>query len=74
MLLPLFALAQSPQGMNNPDMQKMMQKMQEMQACMEKVDQSELKSIEQRSQQIEAEVKSLCAGGKRGHRLYPLRG
>lgn len=65
MWLPIATLAQSPQGMNEADMQNMMQKMQEMQACMEKIDKTELKRFEQRSYQLEADVKSLCASGKR---------
>ena len=46
-------------------MQKMMQQMQQAQACMAGVDQSELKKFEQRTNQMEASVKALCASGKR---------
>ena len=46
-------------------MQNMMQQAQEMQACMQGIDQSRLKVFEQRAQKIEADVKSLCANGKR---------
>lgn len=63
--MPLVSAAQNYQGMNDADMQKMMQQMKKMQSCMKDVDQSELKALEQRSRRMEAEVKSLCAGGKR---------
>lgn len=64
-LLPFTALAQNFQGMNQADMQKMMQQMQKMQTCMEGIDQSKLEAMESRSRQMEAEVKNLCAAGKR---------
>lgn len=63
--IPTTGIAQKYQGMNEADIQKMMQKMEKMQACMEKIDQSKMKSLEQRAQKMEAEVKSLCASGKR---------
>lgn len=62
LLLPIVAMAQSYQGMSEADMQNMMQ---EMQACMQNVDQNKLKALEQRSNQFEAEMKSMCASGKR---------
>lgn len=65
LLVPLMSHAQNYPGMNEADMQKMMQQMEKMQSCMEKVDQSKLKALEQRSKKMEAEIKSLCASGKR---------
>jgi hypothetical protein len=65
LLMPMVAGAQNYQGMNEADMQKMMEQMQKMQSCMENVDQEQLKALEQRSYQYEAELKSLCASGKR---------
>ena len=62
LLLPIVAMAQNYQGMSEADMQNMMQ---EMQACMQNVDQNKLKALEQRSNQFEAEMKSMCASGKR---------
>ena len=62
---PLTTLAQNPMGMSEADMQNMMQQMQKAQACMEKIDQSELESLEQKAKQYEAEMRSLCASGKR---------
>jgi predicted transcriptional regulator len=64
-LTPILSFAQNPMGMNDGDMQKMMQQMQQLQACMEKIDQAELDSLEKKAEQFEAEVKSLCASGKR---------
>lgn len=64
-LIPLTTFAQNPMGMSEADMQKMMQQMQEAQACMEKIDQAELEKLEKKSHQFEAEMKSLCASGQR---------
>jgi len=64
-LTPILSFAQNPMGMSEGDMQKMMQQMQEVQACMKKIDQSELNGLEKRSEKFEAEMKSLCASGKR---------
>lgn len=64
-LLPVVAAAQNYQGMSEADVQNMMQQMQQVQECMDKVDQTELEAIEQRSEEFEAEVKSLCEQGKR---------
>jgi hypothetical protein len=65
-LTPIVAFAQNPMGMNQEDMQKMMQQMQKAQTCMKKIDQSEMKVLEKKQKQFKEEVKSLCAGGKRG--------
>ena len=65
LLLPATAMAQNYQGMNEQDMQKMMQQMQKMQTCMQDVDQEKLKELEQQSQQVNAELETLCADGKR---------
>ena len=65
MFVPIIAFAQNYPGMSEADMQKMMQQMEKMQSCMENVDQKKLKQIEQRSRQMEVEMKSLCANGKR---------
>ena len=63
--LPLTTFAQNPMGMSEADMQKMMQQMQKAQVCMEKIDRSQLDELEKKSKQFEAEMKSLCATGKR---------
>ena len=65
LLMLIMATAQNFQGMNEADLQKMMQQVEKMQSCMENVDKKELTALEQRSRQMEADVKSLCASGKR---------
>ena len=65
LLLPLVSFAQNYPGMSEADMEKMMQQMQKMESCMKNVDQSKLQALEKRSRQVETEVKSLCASGKR---------
>ena len=65
LLLPVASFAQNYMGMNEAEMQKMMQQMQKMASCVESIDQNKLKQIEQHSYQLQAEVKALCASGKR---------
>ena len=62
LLSPIAALAQD---MNQQDMQNMMAQMQEMAACMQKVDQNEVKALEKDAKKFEAEMKGLCKAGKR---------
>jgi hypothetical protein len=64
-LFPVASLAQNYPNINQGDMQQMMQQMQKMQACMENVDQTRLKTLEQQSHQFQKEMKFLCASGKR---------
>jgi hypothetical protein len=56
LLMPMVTVAQDYKGMNEEDMQKMMQQMQEMQSCMQSIDQKKLKALEQRSSQFDAEI------------------
>ena len=65
LLIPIVTYAQNYPGMNEEDMQKMMQQMKEMESCMKSVDQAKLKLLEKQAYKFEAEVKSLCASGKR---------
>lgn len=64
-MLPAVAAAQNVPGMNPEQMQQMMQGMEAMQNCMQNVDQSAMQAFEQRAEQMQAEVKALCAAGKR---------
>ena len=64
-LLPAVAIAQQPQSMNDVDVQKMMQQAQELQACMEKVDQAALQKFQQRAMEVNDEIRALCEAGKR---------
>ena len=65
LILPTISFAQSYQDMSDTDTQKLMQQMQQAQACMAGIDQAELKKFEQRANQMDASVKALCASGKR---------
>ena len=65
LLLPVTVMAQNYPAMNEADMQKMMQQMEKMQSCMQKIDQGKLEALGLRSEQMEAEINSLCAQGKR---------
>ena len=68
LLLPVTATTQNYPGMggmSESDMQNMMQQAQKMQTCMQGIDQSRLQAFEQQARKVEADVKSLCAGGKR---------
>ena len=64
-LLPATTIAQGYPGMSEADMQGMMQGMQEAQACMQGIDQARLDALSQRAEQVESEVKALCAKGER---------
>lgn len=67
-LLSVFALAaqaQNPAGMSDADMEKMMQGMQAMHECMANLDQAALEQFGKEGEQMNAEVKALCADGKR---------
>ncbi len=59
------AFAQNYQGMSEQQMQAMMQQMQQMESCMQNIDQAGLQALEQQSRRVEAEIKSLCEQGKR---------
>jgi len=65
LLLPGAAFGQNFQGMSESDMRNMQQQMQQCQTCIEQIDQSAMEEIDRRSVQIDAEIKSLCARGKR---------
>jgi len=64
-LLPTLAIAQAPGMMGRAEVENYMQVMQEMQACMEKVDRAEMAAFEKRSEEFDAEIDRLCAEGKR---------
>jgi hypothetical protein len=66
LLSPLTSFAQSYHGMDEAEMQKLLQDMEKnLGSCMENVDEEKMKEFEQRSQEFEKEVKALCAAGKR---------
>jgi hypothetical protein len=61
--VPLPLLAQP--GMDPEQMQQMMQQMQGMQDCMGGMDSSAMEEYQQKAEQMNKEVKALCAAGKR---------
>lgn len=64
-LATVAAQAQNPAGMSDADMEKMMQGMQAMHECMANLDQGALEQFGKDGEQMNAEVKALCAEGKR---------
>ena len=65
LLFPVIAIAQNYDGMDEAQMQRMMQKAQEMQTCMANVDPAEMEAFQQKAAQMQSEVDALCAAGKR---------
>ena len=65
LILPFVAAAEQRPAMSDENMQQLMQQMQKMQTCMQKIDQAELSALEQRSKEFESQIKSLCGQGKR---------
>ncbi len=63
--LPIFASAQNYGGIDEATMQQMMQQAEKMQTCMENIDQAEMDAFQKSAEQMEADVKALCAAGKR---------
>ena len=61
LLSPVTVTAQNFPGMEQMDMQKL----QQMQECMNRVDQQQLKAIEKQQQQFDREIRALCKSGKR---------
>jgi hypothetical protein len=70
-LLPVSGIAQDYSSRNQPEhnipgiSQMNMQKIQQMQKCIESVDKTQLQSIEQLQTKFDDEISSLCASGKR---------
>ena len=65
LLLPVSAMAQNPQSMNQGNMQNMMQVMQKMQECMASIDQAKLQELQVQSEKLSKDIKSLCSQGQR---------
>ena len=70
LLIPVFAYAEKPAGMDSgsmseQNMQMMAKKIQEMQKCIESINKNELAEIEKRSIAFEKKIRSLCSKGKR---------
>ena len=56
-MTPLLTVAQGAQDM--------LQNLQKMQTCLENIDQTEVRALEQRSIALQANIRSWCAGGQR---------
>ncbi|MES9817272.1 MAG: hypothetical protein ACH255_13720 [Candidatus Thiodiazotropha sp.] len=61
----LFHTAHAAPGMSEQQMQQMMMQAQEAQKCFSKIDQSQLDELEAKGKKMEADIKALCAAGKR---------
>lgn len=59
-IAPAYAQAPDP-----AQMQRMMEGVQAMQRCVAQIDEKALQRLEQRGEQMESEIDSLCAAGKR---------
>ncbi len=62
LLIPFIA---SAQPMDDERMEQMMNNMQAMQECMAGIDEAEMQAFQQKAEAMDAEVKILCAEGKR---------
>lgn len=62
LLIPFIA---SAQPMDDERMEQMMHNMQAMQECMAGIDEAEMQAFQQKAEAMDAEVKTLCAEGKR---------
>jgi hypothetical protein len=62
LLLPMTAQAQNPYDMGGEEMNRMMMQME---SCMENIDEARMDALQGRSDQVNAEIRALCAQGKR---------
>lgn len=63
LMVPLGVCAQ--QGMNQADMEQMLQQAEKMESCMANIDQAALTLLSEKSQMMEQEVRGLCQTNKR---------
>lgn len=64
-VLPFSAFAANQQGMSDGDMQKMMQSIEKMQACMSKISQKEIQALTAKTEKFSNSIMSLCEQGQR---------
>ena len=69
LVFPIIASAMNVNGMDQAQIQQMMQKMQDMQTCMANVDHAAMKAFGERAKQLGAEIKALCAAGNKAEAL-----
>lgn len=60
-----LAFSAQPEQMTEEQMQQMMENAQKMQECMAKIDQSAMDALAAKGEKMHAEIKKLCAAGKR---------
>ncbi len=65
LLFSVGASAQPAGAMNEQQMQEMMSAMQEVQSCFQQIDRGALEELQERSQHMTSELKSLCQAGDR---------
>jgi hypothetical protein len=65
LLLPVSALAQNPQPMNQGNMQNMMKVMQKVQECMASIDEADLQELQVKSEKLSKDIENLCSQGQR---------
>ncbi len=65
MVVSLAAATAHSQGMNEADMQQMMQRAGELQACMEQVDEAAMQAMQAEGEAKAAEIEALCGAGER---------
>lgn len=66
LFMPFAVQAQNMGGMpTEAQLQQMMQQAQTMQNCMANIDEAEMEAFQQKAEAMDAEVKALCAAGKR---------
>ncbi|MCG7874723.1 MAG: hypothetical protein AB2672_17905 [Candidatus Thiodiazotropha endolucinida] len=61
----LFHTAHAAPGMSEQQMQQMMMRAQEAEECFSKIDKSQLEELEAKGKKMQADIKALCAAGKR---------
>ncbi|PCJ16299.1 MAG: hypothetical protein COB04_11105 [Gammaproteobacteria bacterium] len=59
------AFAQNPFGISQDSILKLNQSMQQLQSCLQGIDQSTIQNIQRQAQQIKSEVDALCQSGRR---------
>jgi len=69
LLMPVMVSAQNFPGADPQTMQDMMKKAQEMQVCMQNVDQAKMQAFQQRAKNMADAVTALCSAGKRDEAL-----
>lgn len=65
LLLFTASMSTGAQGMSQEEMQQMMQQGAAAQKCFADIDQSAMQQLDAKGRQMEAEIKALCAEGKR---------